>query len=437
MLRVMNEKIFWLKDAPPSSTPLAGDTSAEVAIVGGGFTGLSTALHLKRLQPAADIIVLDAGIAGGGSSGRNLGLTPTPIGNRILETLAAHGPETTAGLHRAGLHGIDLIEGLCTDHDIDCDFNRAGSLLVATDRAQADLLARQAAAYDQIGIETALLDGAETAACFGAIETTAGLRLPFNRDLHPGKLVLGMKRAALEAGVRIHDGTPCLAIEAGAAVTLTTPKGQVRADAVALACGGYTGPVKALTRQYRPTYSYVLASEPLSNKQWDSLAWPARENIYSTHTQFWCLRSGRDGRLFVVNGTNAHCPWDRERDASWRETVFRTTKSWFQEKFPALADLEFSRAWGGRISLTMDGLPTIGRLAEAENVHYAFGYSGRGVLMSQVAGQAMAERIAGAELSLPDNPILDRPLKDFPPNPAAWLGINLTFAKLRRERRGA
>ena len=137
----------------------------------------------------------------------------------------------------------------------------------------------------------------------------------------------------------------------------------------------------------------------------------------------------------MVDATNAHCPFNQQRDASDVPATFAKMAEWFHWRFPKLADLEFKRAWGGKIALTMDGLPSVGQLGDLGNIHFAAGYSGRGVLMSQVAGQTMAERIAGRELSLGDNPLLDRHWRDFPPNIAAWLGINLTFAKLRRQRR--
>ena len=433
----MNGSIYWLDAAPPPQSALGETLTADATIVGGGFTGLATAIHLKRLQPEMEVVLLDAQAAGGGSSGRNLGLTPTPIGNRIIETLGGHGRETTAALHRAGLHGIELIETLCADYDIDCDFSAAGSILIATDPGEGELLRRQARAYAEIGAEAHLLDAGETARRFGTIETVAGLYLPFNRDLHPGKLVLGMKRAALALGVRIFDNSPCVEILAGDTGTVRTNKGEVRTAALVLATGGYRGPAPSLNRKIRQTYSYVIASEPLSNRQWDALAWPDRENIYSTHTQFWCLRTGRDGRLFMVDATNAHCPFDQNRDASTVPATFAKMSAFFHRRFPELADLEFKRGWGGKIALTMDGLPSIGRLEDLGNVHFAEGYSGRGVLMSQVAGQTMAERIVGRDLSFADNPLLDRHRRDFPPNIAAWLGINLTFAKLRWQRRNA
>jgi glycine/D-amino acid oxidase-like deaminating enzyme len=381
------------RPAPATPTP-AGDLTAKVAIVGGGFTGLSTALHLA--EAGIDAVVLEANEIGWGASGRNGGQVNAGLKWNPEELVAGFGPDLGARMARLGAGAPDLVFELIERHGIACEAHRGGTLRVAGPRRSEAGIRDFTRQWRDLGAPVELLERDGIARLAG---TTAYPLAAFDRrggSVNPLGYARGLAEAALAAGARIFTGAPAvrLAREGGSWV-VETPTARVRAERVVLATNGYTDDLwPGLRRTVIPAYSAIVATAPLP-AEIAARIMPARPVLYEMSAAYAYYRMDVDGR-FVMGGRSPLR--DTSAMADYRGLIAHATRL-----FPDLAGATWTHAWNGRTAITWDHLPHIHE--PAEGLHIGLGYNGRGVAMGTAMGRMLARRLGGAGREALDLPV--------------------------------
>ena len=413
----------------PLRPPLRGTANADVAIIGGGFTGLATAIAIARRQPGRRVVVLEGARCGYGASGRNGGFADVMYTG--FGTFAAgQPPEVVRGVYDAIATGMRAIEQLVEQDGVACDLERNGALRMAATDGQVEGLERERAGLAALGSGAHLVEGAEFRALVHTERFRAGLVVPTTAILNPAKLVRGMARVAESLGVAIHEATRVVRIEAGRPVRVVTEQGELEAAQAVLATNGYTPQLDIFRTRLLPLCNYVVATEPLSPAQWAAIGWSGRQGLSDARLQFMYLRPTADGRI-VAGGEGApYFTGSLPSSGNYAPVIERLKRS-LVETFPALAGIRFTNAWGGTMAFTRDFTPRIGALGDDGNLFFGLGYCGEGVVMSQLAGRILAAFVAGEAGAVPALPVVgsEPPWVGF--EPLRTLGVKALEAALR------
>ena len=433
---------FWLDGLDGPVAPLAGDTEADLCIVGGGFTGLWAALHARADDPARDVVVVEAERAGFGASGRNGGFLAGSLTHGIGNGLTRFRDEMDV-LERLGRENLDGLVADVERHGIECDLELTGELMLSLEPHQdgwldeeADLLRNYGHAVQQFRTP------AEIRAVVDSPLYRAGL---WHKDggglLDPGKLNVGLRDAALRAGVRVYEQTPATALEEGGdAVTVVTSRGRVRARRVVLATSAFPPLVRAIRRYVLPVYDYVLVSEPLSASQKSAVGWEGRQGLADMANQFHYYRLTADDRLlfggydavYRRGGVDPRHDIDDATFGRLAQHVFTT--------FPQLRGLRFSHKWGGAID-TCSRFSVFFGTAHGGRVAYATGYTGLGVGATRFGARVALDLVDGRDTEATRLRYVRRKPVPFPPEPLRTAVVELTRNRLaasdrRQGRRG-
>ena len=427
------QSIFWDRDLPEpafhGAAPLPD--RVDVAVVGGGFTGLSAALHLAR--GGRSVAVLEAGRIGAGASSRNGGMVGPSfhkLGSAGL--LARYGETKTLALMREGLHALDHFEALIRDEGIECDLQMRGRFRGARTLADRESMARECDwLHRNLGLESRMVDAADQRDEIGSDTYRGGVVYLRDGGVHPRKLVLELARLADAAGAVVVPGCPVTALRHdGPDVTLATPRGPLRAGEVVLATNGYADRRSAaMARRVVPIETFVVATEELSPERMAELT-PRGRMFGETGRVFMWYRPTPDGRRFIFGGRLARAGAGPEAcKAAFAPSVARV--------FPQLDGVRFDHAWSGQIAYTPDHSPHLGKV---DGVWLAGGYCGSGVTRSVYLGMKLARRILGqpgAETALDDLPFDKVPFSPFSRQGAALLTRWYAWQDARDLRRAA
>lgn len=377
----------------PLRFPLRGAHKADVAIVGGGFAGLATAIAVARRQPGRRVVVLEGARCGYGASGRNGGFADTTYMG-FPEFAASHPPEVARGVYDAIAAGRRAIERLVVEDGVDCDFEPNGGLRMASSDGQIEGLERAHETLRALDVDARLVDGADLHALVRTERFRAGLVLPDTAILNPGKLARGMARVAESLGVEIHEGTRVVRVEPGRPVRINTELGRVDAAQAVLATNGYTPQLGIWSTRLLPICNYVVATEPLSRDQWDAIGWSGRQGLSDARVLFMYLRPTADGRIVAGGEMAPYYMGSRPSSGNHAPAIAKLQRS-LVETFPALEGIGFTHAWGGTMGFTRDFTPRIGTLGDEANLFVGLGFNGEGVVMTQLAGIILAALISG------------------------------------------
>jgi glycine/D-amino acid oxidase-like deaminating enzyme len=426
---------YWLSrpGAPPAADPLAAAETADLAVIGAGYSGLWTALLAKERDPGRDVVLLEARTAGWAASGRNGGFCSASLTHGFDNGLSRF-PFEMDTLERLGRANLDEIEATVERYGIDCDLARTGELNVATAPWQmAELTAshREAAAR---GLDVRLLDRDEIRAevdsptYLGGVWDRSGCAM-----LDPAGLVWGLRRACLDLGVRVYEHTRVERITCGATgLRLRTPHGTVDAARVALATGAYPGPLRRLRRYLVPVYDYALMTEPLTPAQKAAVGWTRRQGIGDAGNQFHYYRLSADDRILWGGYDAVYYPGGRIRpELDQRESTFATLAAHFTQTFPQLDGIRFTHKWGGVIDACSRFSGFFGT-AHGGRLAYAAGYTGLGVGATRFGANVMLDLLAGERTERTAlRMVRSKPLP-FPPEPVRTGVIQLTRWSLAR-----
>jgi len=401
--------------------PLAADARAEVAIIGGGYTGLSAALALA--EAGVSVVVLERHFCGYGASGRNAGhLTPT-ICKDLPTARMLFGSDTAAQLARFADHCVERTEQLIAEYGIDCDYHAGGNLMAVVHRSQERRLRQATEAARALGARMRFLEPAEMrerglprAFLSGALEEAGG-------TLHPGKLVLGLRRAALERGIAIHERTQVERVEPGRPLRVVTAGGTIAADRVLMATNAYAPEVGEPGRRLIPLYITLFETAALTEAQLAAIGgWPGREGIYTAHESMETFRltaertiigGSKDVRYFYDCQPHLH---GGDADAGKASVIGA-----FRERFPELADLPVAHSWAGWCGFTLNFLPVVGRPPGIADYYYAAAYNGHGVAQATAMGVLLADLMLGRHN--PWHPLVCRKPAWMPAKPLRYLAV--------------
>jgi len=412
---------WWIEDALAlegdrvDSPPLDGELEVDVAIVGGGYTGLWTALALQERDPSATVAVLEAEYCGAGPSGRNGGFIEgywPAVGE--LRKLFGEGPAVRLATAGEGIR--PAVRAL----DDDVWLHEAGMLMVATTARQEASVEHAVAAAASLGRpeQAVPLSQAEVAERCASPRFRRGVLFPDTGTVHPGRLVRTLRRRALERGVTIHERTRVTAVEAG---SVTTAAGRVRAGQVVVATNAAMTDWRPVRGRLTAFGSYIVLTEPVPELL-DQIGWTGGEAIVDARMFLHYFRTTNDGRVLMGSGSGPIGRGNRidRRFAHDAATAGRAELG-LRRLLPGLAEARVERSWGGPIDVSADHLPFVGT-APGGGVHFAAGYSGNGVGPSWLAGQALASLAFGRDDDWTRLPLVHRGGARVPREPFRYLG---------------
>jgi glycine/D-amino acid oxidase-like deaminating enzyme len=427
---------YWCNLAGRDSAPLPalrGDHSADAVIVGGGFTGLSAALHLSRTFPEHRILLLEAARVGYGASGQNSGLLLPFINGavRIVEDLLRQERvEDARQVYQETSAGVGIIEELIAEHELDCEWERVGSMRAALTPRHERQLERERQMYAALGVEAEWVPRAAIRPRVDPAKYRGALHVGSGAMLHPGKLAREVLALVRARGVEVHEESPVTEITPGASVTVRTPSACVRAPALFLATNAYTAQLGMFRRRILPVHCYSIATEPLSDAQLESLEWHDRRFFIDPRAFFELFRLTRDNRI-IHNGGNAFYCWGGAVSDGAGHRDFARLERALHRTFPALGPISITHRWVGHVGFTLDMVPTLGVHGAARNVFFAGGYSGHGVPPAFLAGRLLRDLYAGEPLPSALDFVRDRSLPPSAPEPLNSVGFALLKRYLR------
>lgn len=425
MLDIDPNPALWFSPPPAPARILEGAHRVDVLILGGGFTGLSTAYHLSRARPDLGIALLEAKRIGNGASGRNGGLMLNWING------AADTDEELVRTYTTTRAGIDLILGIIREHGLSVRHTRKGCLEVQTSPARAEAAHARAERLQRLGIPVEFLDGAALRAKLGATRAAGGLFDASEGQLH-GVDFLRALRAIVEArGVQCFEESPALSIEEGQTVRVRTPRGEVRAGALVLATNGYTPRLGYFRRGILPLHSHVLATEPLSPAQRAALGWGELSGFSDDMDRIAYAGLTPMGNLLFGGGSNASYSYlyggrtQYPLSPASAGGAFQAIQARLVDYFPGARPLRIAHRWTGTLGITMSRMCSIGVRGAHRNIFYGLGYSGHGVTLANLAGKVLSDLYQGNHEDWRAQPFYQKRLGGIPPEPFRWIGYQV------------
>jgi putative aminophosphonate oxidoreductase len=433
----MAARSFWLQEAlreeeGGDAPELLEAIEADVCIVGGGYTGLWSALRIKELEPDATVVLLEADICGGGPSGRNGGfaLSWWP---KIETLIKRTGEEEALRLVKASEAAVEAIGAFCEQEGIEAHFHQGGWLWTATSPAQVgswDEAVRIAESYGEHPFET--LSAEEMQARTGSPVHLGAAFEANSAKVQPALLARGLRRVALERGVRIHERTSMVELDREAGV-VRTPSGSVRAEAVVLALNAWAIKIRELSRAVVVLSSDMVATAPMPERLEES-GWTGGETISNARLMVHYYRTTRDGRVAMGRGTGRLAYGDRVNSGfDYNEHQTRDLKHDLAWLVPAAEGVPITNAWGGPIDRTLDGFPFCGSLPGRSRIVYGTGYSGNGVAPSYTIAKVLASSALARDDEWSSSGLNRGVPARFPPEPIRFVGGLVVRQAVRRK----
>jgi glycine/D-amino acid oxidase-like deaminating enzyme len=426
---------FWLADpARPEAAPqLAAHTTADLVVIGGGYSGLWTALLAKEADPTRDVVLLEGHEIGWAASGRNGGFCAASLTHGLGNGMARW-PKEMPELLRLGRENLDGIEATLQRYGLDAEFERTGSIDVATAPWQAEDLRAHAAEVRELGEDVEWLEADGVRALVDSPTYVGGLLDRSGTALvHPAKLAWALREACLRLGVRLHERSEVTSLDAqGSGVIARTPYGSVRASRAALATNVFPSLLRRVRPYVVPVWDYVLVTEPLSPEQRTSIGWAGREGVGDAGNQFHYYRLTADDRI-LWGGFDAVYHYGNGMDARHEHdaVVYGRLAEHFFETFPSLEGLRFAWRWGGAID-TCTRFCAFWGTAHGGRTAYVAVYTGLGVGATRFGARVLLDLLDGRESEVTGLEMVQKKPIPFPPEPLRSVGINLTRKSLAR-----
>jgi glycine/D-amino acid oxidase-like deaminating enzyme len=412
--------------------PLQGDENVDVCIVGGGFTGLWTAIRIAELEPTVRVGVLESDICGAGASGANGGFAMTwwPKFATLKKMMST---DDALRLAMASEKAVAEIGRFCDNNHIDADFVPAGWLWTATNSSQLgswndtikDLASVGATPFRELSQREVLEMGGSERHLGGVFE--AGVA-----TVQPAALVRGLRSAAIAAGVRIWEKTPMLDFNVSSqGVKVSVPGGMVSADQLVLTTNAWLARYKEIRQHLLVLGSDVIATDAVPERL-AAVGWTPGLAISDSRRMVHYYRPTNDGRVVFGKG-GGRLGFRAHMNRSLWATPLRGPQviDQFRRTYPTLSDVAITNTWSGAVDYSSDSLPFFGTLGGSERVHYGVGFSGNGVGPSYVGGQILASRVLGRDDEWGTSPMIRTPQTALPPEPFRTLGGHVVRAAMR------
>lgn len=429
-------KSYWMKTRPytPGDT-LKEDIHVDVAVVGGGFTGLSTAYHLKKAEPAMRIAILESEIIGYGASGRNGGFNMTLFGLTLSITALRFGKAKAKEAHHYMERAVDLLRDLVDELGLECDYEHPGFLRVATSKKYKSRILHEIELAHKLGLEgiewldkDQIQEQVKSPMYMGAWwEPRCGI-------LNPAKLAWSWAEAIRPMGIDIYERTPVTEVSRGSRhMTLSTPQGKVQADKVVFATNAWSHFFPELKRKQVPVWTHIVITEPLNDGLYREIGWQHRQGIEDARNLVHYYRLTADNRI-VMGGRDVSLSKGFDMDKDDNEKTFEGLRKDVREIFPPLKDIAFTDAWGGPVSVPMDMAPALGYLGDKRAV-YSLGCVGHGVSLTHLNGQTVRDLVLERQTDLTDVFFVNRTTIPWPPEPLRQMVVNAIVGYMHMEDR--
>ncbi len=428
-LELDDNRAYWAAQTPDYQpcAPLRGDTTADLAIIGGGFTGVSTAYHFSARYPHKRVVLLEAKRLANGASGRN--------GGMMLNWLADnphHDLPLMARIYQTTAQGIQTILDIIARHQLDVSYRMDGTLTVYTDPARAEAAHAEVERLRAYGVQNHFLDKGALAqklaleGVYGAVED------PFSGQINGAQLVRALRPILEARGVAIYEHTPALSIREGRRITIATPQGSVSAKALVLATNGYTGKLGYFRHALFPLHSHVVAAGPFSPEQQAAMGWRAYAAYADDLDRISYASLTPQGYLIFGGGSNqAYAYLFNNRTAYLGDARkgFGAVEARLRAYLPRSADVPIAYRWTGTLGITLNRQILMGVTGAARNIYYAIGYCGHGVTLANMAGEILTDMYSGDDERWRGLPFYRAPIQPIPPEPFRWLGYQV-FTRL-------
>jgi glycine/D-amino acid oxidase-like deaminating enzyme len=418
---------WWLEEAlaqpgfvGPETPPLEADTSADVVIFGGGYTGMWTAWFLKEREPSLDVVLLERDICGGGPSGRNGGFVNGLYdeADLLLERYGASGRRTVEMAARS----IDEIGAWCEDQGVDAWYEPSGDLGVSTNPAHDAAVRETVSEAERLGLGDVYrpLTADQVRERFDSPVVRTGFRVDHAATVHPARLARGLRNALVERGVRVFEGTAVVRFDARRPAA-ETPGGVVTAGRAIVALNAWARGLREFRRSLFVRGTFIVMSAPAPERL-EAMGWTGGEGVYDLRTSLHYLRPTRDGRI-AFGGSSFQVTGDRADSASYdydersASALVRDFRRWF----PAFDDVPLETSWGGPIDVAGLHLPFFGTLPGGVT-HYGLGFTGNGVGPCHLGGKILSGLALGVDDEATTLPISDGDRRRFPPEPIFSIG---------------
>jgi glycine/D-amino acid oxidase-like deaminating enzyme len=436
-----HRRAWWLREALAADPgepcpPLTGETAADILVIGGGYTGLWSAHFAKRLEPSADVVVLEQDICGGGPSGRNGGFV-TAWWDELPDLTSLFGQEGAVATAHAVGGAVAAVGRWCTEHGVDAWFTQAGYVATACSAAQVGFERAGVGWASRLGVgdEYVTVTADEVRSRCDSPVFGPGALMRDGGVVQPARLARGLRRVVLEQGVRIFEGTAARRFHGGPPVRVeTSGGGTVCADRAIVTTGAWAGGWPVFERRLATWTSHIVLTAPAPERLAE-IGWTGGECITDARTTVQYFRTTPDGRIAFGGGGGRVASPKRLGPAVDHDpvSVARATEG-LRRIFPTFADVPIEDAWGGPIDVSPTHLPSFGTLANGR-VHYGLGYSGNGVAPSAVGGRILARLALDRDDHWTRLPIVDPEPHRFPPEPLKTIGAHLIREAIVRTER--
>jgi gamma-glutamylputrescine oxidase len=424
---------LWAAAQPQKNPPLAGDIEVDVAIIGGGYTGLSSAYHILKRYPESSVAVFEARGVGHGASGRNGGMILPLTANEYMMVYSDE--NTHRRLYELTVKNIDDLEEIIKGQSGDIEWHRNGSVLGIARESQVEKLKEYVHQAQALGRPIEFWDQARTISETGIEVYFGSIFEPNAAETDPMKLVSALKEAAESAGAQIYEDSTVFEIRDGEDISLTVGKQNhsVTAKAIVLATNGYTSKLGYFKNSALAIHTPMAATPILPDSTFEEIGWNNRAGIFDTYTLLYHLSRTHDNRVLIGSGYVNYFFNNGLINQDDPAMLAAHLQKELGRLYPKLAKMDFEYFWTGVLGFSLDFNESVGVMGAHQNIYYGLCYAGHGVNLSTLFGKVIADLYAGEGNRWEGLPFLNHRYIPLPPEPLKWVGVHALIQYYKAE----